>query len=57
MQHLVQDLSAALDSDLQGIDWMGVDTRKQAREKLAAFLDKIGVSVQGLGGGRLTFSP
>jgi predicted metalloendopeptidase len=42
MEHLVHDLSAALGADLGSIDWMGPETRQQAEQKLAAFLDKIG---------------
>jgi predicted metalloendopeptidase len=39
---MVQALEAALRSDIQGLDWMSDDTKKQALVKLAAIENKIG---------------
>jgi putative endopeptidase len=39
---MVQALEAALRSDIQGLDWMSEDTKKQALVKLAAIENKIG---------------
>jgi endothelin-converting enzyme/putative endopeptidase len=40
--HLVQDLQNALSKDIEGATWMTSATKKQAKEKLAATLNKIG---------------
>ena len=42
MQHLVENLSAALKVRLENLDWMGDETRKRALEKWASFTPKIG---------------
>ncbi|HRF82929.1 MAG TPA: M13 family metallopeptidase [Pseudoxanthomonas sp.] len=42
MQHLVDNLSAALKTRLENLDWMGEDTQKRALEKWASFTPKIG---------------
>jgi endothelin-converting enzyme/putative endopeptidase len=39
---LVQDLTTALGRDIDSQDWMSEETKKQAQEKKAATLDKIG---------------
>ncbi|HZP64612.1 MAG TPA: M13 family metallopeptidase [Terriglobales bacterium] len=39
---LVQDLSTALGKDIDSLDWMSDETKKQAHEKSQATLDKIG---------------
>ena len=42
MEKLVTALKVALDQDIQQLDWMSPETKKQAELKLAAFRDKIG---------------
>ncbi len=42
MQHLVENLSAALKTRLENLPWMGEETRKKALEKWASFTPKIG---------------
>ncbi len=42
MEKLVTALKKALDQDIQQLDWMSPDTKKQAELKLSAFRDKIG---------------
>ncbi|MGV8959570.1 MAG: M13 family metallopeptidase [Stenotrophomonas sp.] len=42
MQHLVENLSVALKARLEGLPWMGEDTKKKALEKWASFTPKIG---------------
>ncbi len=42
MEKLVAALKAALDKDIQQLDWMSPETKKQAELKLATFRDKIG---------------
>lgn len=42
MQHLVDNLSAALKARLEKLEWMGDDTRRRAIEKWASFTPKIG---------------
>jgi len=42
MQHLVDNLSAALKTRLENLDWMGDDTKRRALEKWASFTPKIG---------------
>jgi putative endopeptidase len=39
---LVQDLNTALAKDIDSLDWMSAETKKQAQEKRQATLDKIG---------------
>jgi putative endopeptidase len=39
---LVEDVEAAMDKDIQSLDWMAPETKKQAQEKLHATLNKIG---------------
>ena len=39
---LVQDLSTALNKDIDSLDWMSEETKKQAQAKREATLDKIG---------------
>jgi len=39
---LVQDLTTALGRDIDSLDWMSAETKKQAQEKKQATLDKIG---------------
>jgi putative endopeptidase len=41
---LVKDVQAALDRDIDGLDWMTPATRKAAHEKLQGIEDKIGYS-------------
>ncbi len=42
MKDLIKDLRAAYDEDMAGLSWMGPETRKKAREKLAVMVDKVG---------------
>ncbi|MBF5046557.1 M13 family metallopeptidase [Aggregicoccus sp. 17bor-14] len=42
MQVMVKDLLASMGDTIQGLDWMGPQTKKQALEKLATFNPKIG---------------
>ncbi len=42
MQHLVENLSAALKVRLENLPWMGEETKKKALEKWASFTPKIG---------------
>ncbi|AKC85627.1 M13 family metallopeptidase [Pseudoxanthomonas suwonensis] len=42
MQHLVDNLSAALKVRLENLDWMGDETKQRALEKWASFTPKIG---------------
>ncbi len=42
MTALVKNLRSAYDSDIETLDWMSPETKKQAHAKLAAILDKIG---------------
>jgi putative endopeptidase len=42
MEKLVHALEAALDKDIQGLDWMSDKTKAEAKVKLDAFRDKIG---------------
>lgn len=42
MEALVGNLSTALKARLEGLDWMGTDTKTQALEKWASFTPKIG---------------
>ena len=42
MQVLVKNLLSAMGDTIQGLDWMGPETRKKALEKLATFNPKIG---------------
>lgn len=42
MQTLVKNLSTALKTRLEGLDWMGADTKAKAMEKWAGFTPKIG---------------
>jgi len=42
MTGLVKNLRKAYDSDIETLDWMSPETKKQAHAKLAAILDKIG---------------
>ena len=42
MQHLVENLSAALKTRLENLPWMGEETKKKALEKWASFTPKIG---------------
>ena len=39
---LVQDLNTALAKDIDSLDWMSAETKKQAQQKRQATLDKIG---------------
>ncbi|MFC3095019.1 M13 family peptidase [Alteromonas sediminis] len=53
MAELVENLRTALGQRIDSLDWMGEETKKSAREKLAAFNPKIGypdvwVSLEGL---------
>ena len=41
-QEMVKNIEAALSSDIDSMDWMSLDTKKQAHIKLAAQIDKIG---------------
>ena len=38
----VKDIEAAMDKDLDGLEWMSAQTRVRAKEKLHAVVDKIG---------------
>ena len=42
MVAMVNNIKAALQADIDSMDWMSPETKKQARVKLAAQLDKIG---------------
>ena len=42
MTALVKHLRAAYDADIETLEWMSPETKKQAHAKLAAILDKIG---------------
>jgi len=42
MLKMVDALEASLDQDIQGLDWMGPETKKQAKVKLQAIRNKIG---------------
>jgi predicted metalloendopeptidase len=42
MLKMVDALEASLDQDIQGLEWMGADTKKQAKVKLQAIRNKIG---------------
>jgi putative endopeptidase len=42
MLKMVDALEKSLDSDIQGLSWMSVDTKKQAKVKLDAIRNKIG---------------
>jgi len=42
MEKLVKALEAALDQDIQHLDWMSDATKAEAQKKLVAFRDKIG---------------
>ena len=42
MEALVENLRASYRTSIDGLEWMGPDTRKQAQEKLAKFRPKIG---------------
>jgi putative endopeptidase len=42
MDELVRNLLAAMDEDIQNVDWMGEATKKAARAKAATFAVKIG---------------
>jgi predicted metalloendopeptidase len=42
MESLVENLRASYQTSIDGLEWMGPDTRKQAQEKLAKFRPKIG---------------
>ncbi len=42
MLKMVDALEASLDQDIQGLEWMGPDTKKQAKVKLEAIRNKIG---------------
>jgi putative endopeptidase len=39
---MVKDIEAAMDKDLDTLDWMGPETKARAKEKLHAVADKIG---------------
>ena len=41
-QEMVKNILAAMKDTIQGLDWMGADTKKKALEKLATFNPKIG---------------
>jgi predicted metalloendopeptidase len=42
MLKMVDALEASLDQDIKGVEWMGADTKKQAKVKLDAIRNKIG---------------
>ena len=42
MLKMVDALETSLDQDIQGLEWMGADTKKQAKVKLQAIRNKIG---------------
>ena len=42
MAKLVENLVAAFESGIDGLEWMGPETKKQAQAKLAKFIPKIG---------------
>ncbi len=42
MTDLVENLRTALGQRIDGLDWMGADTKVEARKKLASFFPKIG---------------
>jgi putative endopeptidase len=42
MDHLVDNLRAAFREGIDGLEWMGPETKKEAQAKLAAFRPKIG---------------
>ncbi|HWE85177.1 MAG TPA: M13 family metallopeptidase [Terracidiphilus sp.] len=41
-QQMVKDIEAAMDSDLDTLDWMSAETKAKAKEKLHAVANKIG---------------
>jgi putative endopeptidase len=45
MDQLVKNLLAAYKVSIDGLDWMGAETKKQAQIKLATFMPKIGYPV------------
>jgi putative endopeptidase len=42
VQQMVKNIEAALGRDIDSVDWMSPQTKAQAREKLAAVVDKMG---------------
>ena len=42
VQKMVKDIEAALGRDIDSVDWMNPQTKRQAHEKLSAVIDKIG---------------
>jgi endothelin-converting enzyme/putative endopeptidase len=40
--HMTQQVEEAMKKDIDSLDWMSVDTRKRAQQKLAAIVNKIG---------------
>jgi endothelin-converting enzyme/putative endopeptidase len=42
VQKMVKDIETSLSADIDSMDWMGPETKKQAHIKLAAQIDKIG---------------
>ena len=42
MSELVENLRTALGERIDNLDWMGEETKKNAKEKLMAFVPKIG---------------
>jgi endothelin-converting enzyme/putative endopeptidase len=42
MLEMVKELKAAYDADIDTVTWMGPKTKKEAHDKLAAIIDKIG---------------
>ena len=46
MDALVQNLLAAYKGSIDGLDWMGPETKKEAQAKLATFMPKIGYPVR-----------
>jgi endothelin-converting enzyme/putative endopeptidase len=41
-QQMVRDIEAAMDQDLDSLDWMSADTKAKAKDKLHAIANKIG---------------
>jgi putative endopeptidase len=46
MDELVENLRKALKQNIEGLDWMGADTKAEAYKKLASFNPKIGYPVK-----------
>jgi putative endopeptidase len=57
MEALVKNLLAAYRDSIDGLDWMGPETKKEAQAKLATFTPKIGYPAKWRDYSRLTIRP